>query len=149
MIPMESVERASIMNGTTMSRLRRIVALLLGLAACSDCARKADDGAWQPVRLTTDATFNDIGFADDHNGWVVGGGWDIEGGIIGRTHDGGQTWSVVMRTEDGGMTWAEEARAPGEELRALFVAADGRSWTVGDRVRHGGQVLLRRSSTPL
>ncbi len=52
----------------------------------------------------------------------------------------------MLRTADGGATWAEEARVPGEALRALFLGPDGRAWAVGERVRDGAaQVLLRRS----
>jgi len=31
-------------------------------------------------------------FLDAMNGWIVGGGHNIEGGILGRTTDGGRTW---------------------------------------------------------
>ena len=80
--------------------LRRLVALALligaalpGVAVLSGCARKkAARTAWETMPLTTAAMFNDICFTDDRNGWMVGGGWDIAAGIIGRTHDGGQTW---------------------------------------------------------
>ena len=58
----------------------------------------------------------------------------------------GKGRSVVLHTVDGGANWVEESRVPGEELRALFISADGRAWTVGDRVRDGAsQVLMRRS----
>jgi photosystem II stability/assembly factor-like uncharacterized protein len=66
---------------------------LLGSALLGGCGRKAARTAWQPLPLTTDATFNDVWFADDHNGWMAGGGWDIAGGIVGRTRDGGRTWA--------------------------------------------------------
>ena len=77
-----------------MARLSHVLALVLGLIALAGCARKAERAAaiWQPVTLTTDAAFSDLWFADDRHGWAVGGGWDIDGGIIGRTSDGGQTW---------------------------------------------------------
>ena len=92
-------------NDLSMSRSRPPSALLLiGLAllAATGCgARSTGDShhaaatAWQPVPLETDASFSDLWFADDHNGWMVGGAYDIEGGLIGRTHDGGQTWQFA------------------------------------------------------
>ena len=73
-----------------------------------------------------------VRFLDASRGWTVGF-FPSEGR------------SVVLRTVDGGATWAEEARVPGEELRALFLDPDGRAWTVGERVRDGAsQVMLRR-----
>jgi photosystem II stability/assembly factor-like uncharacterized protein len=73
-----------------------------------------------------------VRFVDAMHGWIVG---FFPGG--GR--------SVVLRTDDGGATWSAEASAPGQELRGLFMTAGGRGWTIGDRVREGGQVLLRRA----
>src|SRR5262245_7087270 len=77
-------------------RFVALVALVLSLSLAG-CARKIEKShsPWQPVALTTDADFRDIWFADERHGWAVGGGYDIQGGIIGRTQDGGVTWSYA------------------------------------------------------
>ena len=67
-----------------------IAALLAALVATS-CGRHAPP-LWQAVEVPTDATFSGVCFVDSLNGWVTGGGWDIDGGIVGRTRDGGRTW---------------------------------------------------------
>ena len=64
----------------------------IGSTVLAGCARKTTRTAWQSLPLTTAAMFNGVCFTDSHNGWMVGGGWDIPDGIIGRTHDGGETW---------------------------------------------------------
>lgn len=56
------------------------------------CSRRPTHARWQPVAVPTDAVFSGLWFADPLNGWVTGGGWAIEGGIVGRTRDGGDTW---------------------------------------------------------
>ena len=77
-----------------------------------------------------------VRFVDLDRGWTVG-----------FFPDEGR--SVVLRTDDGGATWREEGEAQGQELRGLFVTARGSGWSVGDRVRPGEQVLLRRSPSAL
>jgi len=42
--------------------------------------------------LGTSADFRDLWFADDAHGGIAGGGFDIPGGLLGRTTDGGRTW---------------------------------------------------------
>lgn len=37
--------------------------------------------------------FAGVSFTDTMNGWISGGGSDIGGGIVGRTRDGGRTWT--------------------------------------------------------
>ena len=39
--------------------------------------------------------------------------------------------------------------APGQELRTLFVTSERRGWALGDRVREGDQLLLRRTPATL
>jgi photosystem II stability/assembly factor-like uncharacterized protein len=77
-----------------------------------------------------------VRFVDASHGWTAG-----------FFPDEGR--SVVLRTDDGGITWREEGEAQGQELRGLFVTAAGRGWSVGNRVRPGAQVLLRRSPSAL
>lgn len=59
--------------------------------AAGSCARHAAP-LWQAVAVPTDATFSGASFVDSANGWITGGGWDIDGGIVGRTRDGGRSW---------------------------------------------------------
>lgn len=57
------------------------------------CPGAQDDGEWVVQVLTTDAEFKDAFFRDALRGWVVGGGYPVEGGIVGSTVDGGRRWS--------------------------------------------------------
>lgn len=50
--------------------------------------------SWRIVTLKTDVDFRDVHFLDDGNGWMVGGSYQIEGGLLAVTHDGGLTWTV-------------------------------------------------------
>jgi len=55
------------------------------------CARKPAE-TWEAVTVPTDAVYDGIFFTDSLNGWITGGGYLIDGGIVGRTRDGGRTW---------------------------------------------------------
>ncbi|MCC6652221.1 MAG: hypothetical protein IT348_13795 [Candidatus Eisenbacteria bacterium] len=74
------------------ARLLAIAPLVAMLALAASCAQRAPE-PWQAVAVPTDADFSGMWFTDSLNGWVAGGGWAIEGGIVGRTRDGGRTWS--------------------------------------------------------
>jgi photosystem II stability/assembly factor-like uncharacterized protein len=79
------------------SRIARQVACLgalwLASAALLACGRPhAARPSWTALDLASDAEFEDVYFADSLNGWVVGGGYQIQGGIVGRTQDGGVSW---------------------------------------------------------
>jgi photosystem II stability/assembly factor-like uncharacterized protein len=69
-----------------------LIALAL-LAGCSRDRRPAS--AWQAHDLGSDASFEDVCFADSLNGWISGGSYSIAGGIVGRTRDGGRTWQFA------------------------------------------------------
>ena len=72
------------------------VPLIAALAAAylsTSCARRAPH--WEAVEIPTDADFTGASFVDSLNGWITGGGWDIDGGIVGRTRDGGRRWSFT------------------------------------------------------
>jgi photosystem II stability/assembly factor-like uncharacterized protein len=148
----------------TRRRLTALAALALG-ALLGACGKKEARTAWQPLPLSTDAMFDDVWFADDHNGWMVGGGWDIAGGIIGRTRDGGQSWQFesgavpgshhgygavqffdslsgcmlggdgqIFRTIDGGANWREVRDADGYGFGDLHFIDRWHGWAVGQGV---------------
>jgi len=71
---------------------RTIAALALGLLLLPACAPRPAPWRWQAVTVPTDADFTGMWFTDSLNGWVTGTGWAIDGGIAGRTRDGGRTW---------------------------------------------------------
>ena len=79
-------------------RLVSAVATLLILAGCA--SRKPEP--WQAVPIPTDADFTGLWFADSLNGWMTGSGWAIDGGIVGRTRDGGRTWRFESGIVPGG-----------------------------------------------
>ena len=78
----------------------------LVLFACCLCACSPHRAAetWQAVTVPTDADFRGVWFTDSLNGWITGGGWAVSGGIVGRTRDGGRTWSFKSGVLDGGGT---------------------------------------------
>src|SRR5262245_22216735 len=63
---------------------------------------KTQPAPWEAVTIPTDAIFEGISFTDSLNGWVTGGGYLIDGGIIGRTRDGGKTWRFWTGLLDAG-----------------------------------------------
>jgi photosystem II stability/assembly factor-like uncharacterized protein len=76
--------------------IRRVVVVTALGAALAGCARHAaKPQAWTPVTLPTDAEFSDVWFADTLNGWIVGGSYQVTGGLVGRTRDGGLTWAFT------------------------------------------------------
>ncbi len=68
-----------------------VTAAVLGVVA-SGCGA-GTDGEWSEERLATRAEFKGIFFLDPERGFVVGGSYFIDGGIIGATEDGGRSWS--------------------------------------------------------
>ena len=112
-------------------RFRRALSLAVllpvvaGGAACSQ--RSARTPAWEPMALGTDAEIEDVCFSDSLNGWIVGGGWQIEGGLVGRTRDGGRTWtytSGLATKEPGVFRFGIEAVQFFDSTRGI-VASDG------------------------
>lgn len=79
-----------------------VLAAVLVIGGCSRPQRA--DNVWASLPLGTDAEFEDVWFADSLNGWIVGGSYRVEGGLVGRTHDGGQTWSFTsgLATQEPG-----------------------------------------------
>ena len=66
-----------------------IVCVLIAAAGCRGRS------AWEPLPLGTKADFRAIWFADALHGWIAGGSYEITGGLVGHTSDGGKTWRFV------------------------------------------------------
>jgi photosystem II stability/assembly factor-like uncharacterized protein len=70
------------------------LAAIVGLAVLAQsCA--VEHGGWKEERLPTRAEFRGITFLDPDHGFIVGGNYFIDGGIVGRTSDGGRSWSFT------------------------------------------------------
>jgi len=67
---------------------------LHGVCAGIDTIYRTTDGGatWQRVRGPSNATFTDISFADQLNGWIVGN-FAGAAGLIWRTTNGGASWT--------------------------------------------------------
>jgi len=77
----------------TVVRAAARVALAAVFAALCSCAqRDQPPPPWKVVEIPTDADFVGMWFTDSLNGWISGGGWAIDGGIVGRTRDSGRSW---------------------------------------------------------
>jgi photosystem II stability/assembly factor-like uncharacterized protein len=74
--------------------VRSLVALAIVLVAALTlaCSPHASREPWHAVQVPTDAEFTGMWFTDSLNGWLTGGGPMVEGGMVGRTRDGGRTW---------------------------------------------------------
>src|SRR5215813_8029883 len=72
-------------------KLHAVLGCLIVAMAVVGCARKPPE-SWQAFTIPADAIFSGICLPDSLNGWIVGGNYQIEGGIVGRTRDGGRTW---------------------------------------------------------
>lgn len=92
-------------------------------------------GGWEEVRIGTDAVFSGLHFVDPSVGWIVGGSPFVDGGIVGRTEDGGRTWRYVTGVTRGGRTSGLGAVHGFDRMRAcavgdgVFLTFDGgASW---------------------
>jgi photosystem II stability/assembly factor-like uncharacterized protein len=104
----------------------RAVATLAALLAVLGCAPAKPPEHWQAVEVPTDADFTGIWFADEMNGWLVGSGWSIDGGILGRTRDGGRTWGFESGIVPGGERGSGLGRIQFRDtLSGWATAADG------------------------
>ncbi len=76
------------------SRLAMLVAgtVVISASLMASCGSFRPRGTWHAIQVPTDAEFDGIWFADSLNGWMTGGGQLVEGGLVGRTRDGGLTW---------------------------------------------------------
>lgn len=125
--------------GLSMLAQRRkfgVLAGLLGLLLILGCARRspvAEPQAWQAVVVPTDAIFDGIFFTDSLNGWIAGGNYQIEGGIVGRTRDGGNSWHFTSGVVPGeGTGFSLGAIQFRDTLNGLAVASGGRILVTAD-----------------
>jgi len=77
---------------------------LLSILVLVSCGTRKPADSWQAVVVPTDAEFSGMWFTDSLNGWITGGGTMIDGGIVGRTRDGGRTWRFQSGVLAGGGT---------------------------------------------
>lgn len=102
----------------------------------SACAHRTPE-TWQAATIPTDADFRGLWFVDSLNGWMTGGGYLIDGGIVGRTRDGGRTWKFRSRLVSGRSRFALgqvqfhdslHGVAVGRAGVVLFTEDGGESW---------------------
>lgn len=110
----------------------RSAIVALALLVCGACGRESRSGVWKPSLLGTAADFRDVFFVDANRGWIAGGGYDIPGGLIGRTTDGGKTWQFTSGILSSSPT------ATGVKVHALHFFDAQRGVAVGD----GGKVYV-------
>ena len=114
-----------------MKRSASLIAALL-IAGCGSRSA-APPEPWQAVTVPTDAIFDGIFFADSLNGWVAGGNYQIEGGIVGRTRDGGRSWHFTTGVVAGaGTGFALGAIQFRDTLNGLAVGSGGRILVTAD-----------------
>jgi photosystem II stability/assembly factor-like uncharacterized protein len=97
--------------------------------------------AWDSLPLGTSADFRDIWFTDADHGWIAGGGYDITGGLIGRTEDAGKTWRFTsnLTTRDrmsvSALHFFDSSRGiVATSSGAILLTKDGgENWTSADR----------------
>ena len=107
-----------------------IIALTSLAFSCGESASKS----WKAMPLGTSAEFRDVFFADADRGWIAGGGYDIAGGLIGRTDDGGKTWRF-----DSGIL-SSSPSATGVSVQALHFFDRQRGVAAAD----GGKIYITR-----
>jgi len=111
----------------------RTLALLWAALAITGCAPPKPPPHWQAFEVPTDADFTGLWFADSLNGWLAGSGWAIDGGIVGRTRDGGRTWRFESGIVPGGDRGAGLGRIQfRDSLRGWATAAEGQLMLTAD-----------------
>jgi len=117
------------------TRSALVACLLLATASCTK------PPAWQALPLGSSADFRAIWFTDVDHGWIAGGGYNITGGLIGRTSDSGKTWRFTSNlTERERMSVpalhvfdAEHAVVATGSGTILRTSDGGETWTLTGR----------------
>ena len=107
------------------------------LLAAAGCGSKP---AWEALPLGTKADFRDIWFTDAMHGWIAGGSYEITGGLVGRTSDGGRSWKFFsnLTQRDGGSVQSihffDNEKGIATSSGAILTTIDaGASWTTVNR----------------
>jgi photosystem II stability/assembly factor-like uncharacterized protein len=116
----------STLDSSALAPWPRLLGAALGCSAllAISCAPRHPVERWHAVTIPTNAEFNGVWFTDSLHGWLTGGGSMIEGGIVGRTGDGGRTWQFQSGIAAGRGT---EFSLGGVQFRDTL-----RGWAVGD-----------------
>lgn len=120
-----------------------LVACVL-LAALGSTCSKAPTPAWEALPLGTSGDFRAIWFTDADHGWIGGGGFQIVGGLIGRTGDAGRTWRFTSnltardRMSVQALHFFDSARgiAATDSGAMLSTFDGGENWTAAGRQGH-------------
>jgi len=100
---------------------------VLGAVVLLSCTPSKQPSQWQAVEVPTDADFTGLWFTDAANGWLAGSGWSVDGGIVGRTRDGGRMWRFESGILPGGDRGAGLGRVQfRDSLRGWATAGVGR-----------------------
>jgi len=130
---------------------RVIGAVTAVLTFAPACSPHRPPDKWQAVTIPTDADFTGMWFTDSLNGWVTGGGWAIDGGIMGRTRDGGLTWRFQSGVSGGGkdaslahVQFRDSLNgcATASYERVLVTDDGGENWRPASGVGPGGGTLF-------
>ncbi len=106
------------------------VATLVLLLAAGGCGQRSAPpaSAWEALPLGTSADFRGLWFADADHGWIVGGHFQVPGGLLGRTRDGGRTWRFTSGVAPGVSGRANSGLSAVrffDAQRGLVAASDG------------------------
>ncbi len=111
-----------------------LACLLLAAAGCGSKPR------WEALPLGTKADFRDIWFTDAMHGWIAGGSYEITGGLVGRTSDGGRSWKFFsnLTQREGGSVQSihffDNEKGIATSSGAILTTIDaGKSWTTVNR----------------
>jgi len=106
-----------------------ITGIYLGLPHVPVIFKTTDAGiTWSSQTFNEDESLADISFADENNGWAVGG-----------TNEAG----TILRTTDGGITWFKEDHGAGF-LSSVFFINESTGWAVGTN----GEVIAFQQQLP-
>jgi photosystem II stability/assembly factor-like uncharacterized protein len=74
-------------------RTIRAISMMLSWFIIGCGGESGQGGVWVSEELPTRAEFNGLYFVDGQRGFIVGGHYFIDGGIVGTTEDGGHSWT--------------------------------------------------------